>query len=917
MTLLPPVPESEAVSVDDAVPMARAGGAFPWRALVEEHLGSAASAPAVRACVAEGQRLLLAAHRAGASGTEVVRARAAMMDGILRRLFENAERDYGARLPALRGRCAVVAQGGYGREELNPGSDIDILFLYGWRAAGYVEFVTERILYPLWDAGLTVGHATRTVNECLRRARADDVIMTALLDARRVCGDAGLAHALERMVSRRLAGGAGEIFVQRKLAECHRRHEAYGESVFLLEPDVKEGQGGLRDIHGAMWVAQARRGVARLEDLTQAGLLDQRDLETLARARDFLWRTRNELHFLAGRHQDRLTFESQEQAAAALGFTAEARLSEVETFMRSYYRHAEEVSRLSALILHRAVEHGSTPRRPGHPGRELRPGVRIAGDTLALTAGAIRGTPEELLELFADLQRHRLNLGQDSRAAVRVRSETLSTSLASSAAANQRFLDILRGNDWIYETLLEMHRAGVLDALVPEFARVRCMALHDLYHIYTVDQHLMRAVKEFERLRAGEFVESLPRLSQLAREVQRPEVLILGILFHDIGKGHGGNHSERGRAMAMDAAARMGLNEDEQELLSFLVLHHLLLTGTAFRRDIEDEKTVANLADAMGTADCLKALYLLTYSDMKAVGPEVWNNWKGSLLEQLFNRTLQVLEEREKGESAAPDRDLKVRRVQERLWARLAQEHPRDEVRREFIDAMPGRYFLTTPEETMPSHYRLLRRLAHEPFLADVRHHPEHGHSEVAMAAHDQSGLFASIAGVFAAMELNVLSARINTRRDGLILDVFRISHHGQAQVVMDPDKWTRMESILRRVLRGEVDVAELVARSRRRLSLRPVVKASTQVQWDNEASDDFTIIEVYTGDRAGVLFTITHWLAKLDFAIHLAKISTDVDRVADVFYVTDARGRKVRDGERLRGLGEALHRELEPRDDG
>ena len=912
---LPSPPEGEG----GATRSARAGQdrVFPWRRLLDEHLAGPEPGRGVRAYIAQGRQLLLAAHRAGASGAEVVRARGAMMDGLLRRLFESAERDYGIRFPALRGRCAVVAQGGYGRGELNPCSDIDVLFLYGWRATGYVKFVAERILYPLWDAGLTVGHATRTVTECARGARGDDVIQTALVDARYVCGDVRLARELERVVSRQLAGGSGDSFVRQKMAEHHRRHQQYGESVFLLEPDVKEGQGGLRDIHGALWVARAKCGAAHVEDLPKTGLLDDRDAATLEGARDFLWRTRNELHFLAGRHQDRLTFESQEQAARGLGFTEEARLSEVETFMRSYYRHAEEVSRLSSLVIHRAVDHDPRQRRHVRPGRELRHGVRITGDTLALAPGNGRSGPEELLELFADLQQHRLDLGQDSRALIRARTETEGATLASSRAANRRFLDILRSSDWIYETLLEMHRTGVLDALIPEFGRVRCMALHDLYHIYTVDQHLMRAVKEFERLRSGEFEESLPRLSQLAREVERPEVLILGILFHDIGKGQGGNHSERGRAMALDAAARMGLNEDEQELLSFLVLHHLLLTGTAFRRDIEDEKTVADLADTMGGVENLKALYVLTYSDMRAVGPEVWNNWKGSLLEQLFNRTLHVLEEREKGESPAPDRDLKVRRVQDRLLAQLAADRPEEEVRREFIDAMPRRYFLTAPEEAMPSHYRLLRRLGNEPFLAEVRHHPEHGHSEVAICARDQAGLFASIAGVFAAMELNVLSARINTRRDGLILDVFRISHHGQAQVVMDPGKWSRMESILRRVLRGEVDVADLVARSRRSLSLRPVVKASTHVRWDNDASDDFTIVEVYTEDRAGVLFTITWCLSKLDFAVHLAKISTDVDRVADVFYVTDAQGRKVLDEGRLRDLREALHRELEPRHDG
>ena len=667
-----------------------------------------------------------------------------------------------------------------------------------------------------------------------------------------------------------------------------------------------------------MWIARAKSGAVELQDLPRTGLLEQDDAEALERGRDFLWRTRNELHFLAGRHQDRLTFESQEQAAQGLGFDREERLSEVETFMRSYYLHAEEVNRLSSLVIHRAVDHDPAQRHGPRPGRELRPGVRITERTLAVTpVNGGRRPPEDLLDLFVDLQRYRLNLGQDSRETVRAWVGAMEEELPASAGANRSFLDILRCNDWIYETLLEMHRTGVLDALIPEFGRVRCMALHDLYHIYTVDQHLMRAVKEFERLRSGEFQDSLPRLSQLAREVERPEILILGILFHDIGKGQGGGHSELGRVMALRVAERMGLNVDQQELLAFLVLHHLLLTGTAFRRDIQDEKTVLDLADTMGTAENLKALYVLTYSDMKAVGPDVWNNWKASLLEELFNHTHDVLEEREKGEYARPDRDLKVRRIQERVMAELGAEHPADEVRRDFVEAMPRRYFLTTPEEDMRFHYRLLRRLRDEPFLAAVFHHPEHGHSEVAICAHDQPGLFASIAGVFAAMELNVLSARINTRRDGLILDVFRISHQGRAEVVMDSGKWSRMELSLERVLKGKVDVAEMVGRSRPSWSHRPAVRVPTHVRWDNAASDDFTIVEVYTQDRPGVLFTITYLLSTLGFAIHLAKISTDVDQVADVFYVADGDGGKILDEGRLQALSDALHQELGPKDDG
>ncbi len=892
---------------------AATNGGAPWRRLAEEHVRSSKPGEGVRAYIDLGRRRLLEAHRAGASGSEVVGAHGAMIDGLLRRLLELAEQDYRGR----RMRCAVVAQGGYGRDELNPHSDIDILFLYGWRAGPYVEFVTEKILYPLWDAGLTVGHATRTVAGCARHARSDHVIQTALLDARHICGDERLHRDLRRVVGRQLSGGAGDSFVATKLSEHAQRHQRHGESVFLLEPDIKEGQGGLRDIHTAMWIARAKYGAATLRDLPKTGLLEARDAAALERGRDFLWRTRNELHFLAGRHQDRLTFESQEQAARELGYESEGKLSEVETFMRAYYLQAEEVSRLTSLIIHRSVDHDPSQRGKPRSGRRLRPGVRITGRTLAVAAVNGGGRAEGLLDLFADLQRYRLDLGQDSREIVRARVEALEGELSASADANRAFLAILRGNQWIHETLLEMHRTGVLDALIPEFARVRCMALHDLYHIYTVDQHLIRAVKEFERLRSGEFEETLPRLSQLAREVERPEILILGILFHDIGKGQGGGHSELGRVMALDAAARMGLNEDERDLLSFLVLHHLLLTATAFRRDIQDQKTVTDLADTMGTAENLKALYVLTYSDVKAVGPDVWNNWKASLLDELFNRTLEVLEEREKGESARSDQDLKVQRIQDRLMTQLGAEHAVDEVRRDFIEAMPMRYFLTTREEDMPFHYRLLRRLRDEPFLAAVFHHPEHGHSEVAICAHDQPGLFASIAGVFAAMELNVLSARINTRRDGLILDVFRISHQGKAEVVMDPGKWSRMELSLERVLKGQADVAELVGRSRPSLSRRPAVRASTQVRWDNAASDDFTVIEVYTRDRPGVLFTITYLLSKLDVSIHLAKISTDVDRVADVFYVADAEGGKIRDRGRLEALCEALQGELEPKDDG
>lgn len=890
-----------------------------WPSQLRCYLEEGEGALGVRKYVEAGRKRLFDWHRAGVSGTDVVVAYGQMVDLLLRHLFETAQREYLAHYPTLSERCTMIAQGGYGREELNPYSDIDLLFLYGWTVTPYVEFVTEKVLYALWDGGLQVGHATRDISSCMRLAERDLVSHTTMIDSRYLAGDETLYAEFAAALESRLAPARKARFVRQKLAEYHKRHQQYGESVFLLEPDIKEGQGGLRDVHTSVWIARAQWGVKSLREFASAGLLSERDLEILEWGVDFLWRVRNELHFLCAKHQDQLTFELQERVAPALGFAPEENLRAVETFMRAYYLHAAEVSRVSGLVIHRAMAHSPHQDREKISGHEIRPGLRISKRTLALSSKATDTLDAAgLVEIFAVLQKYRVEMGQDSRELLRARVETLGKDLCRSREANAALLRILRAKDWIYETLLEMHRCNVLDALVPEFGRLRCMALHDLYHIYTVDQHLMRAVREFERLKAGEFKETLPLLSQLAREADRVEVLILGILFHDIGKGQGGGHSEIGRDIVLRIAQRLEFNFDDTELLSFLVLHHLLLTGTAFRRDIEDEKVVQDLAQAVQSTTNLKLLYLLTYSDMRAVGPDVWNNWKASLLQDLVSHTLHLLEQDEKGERETPNRTLRVQRIQARILERLAPEFGEDAVRRFFLDAMPERYFLNTPEEEMPFHFRLLRRLKGERFFTAVRHRPADDYTELVVCAKDQPGLFASITGVLVVMGLDILSARIHTRRDGLILDVFRISHLGCKEVVMEPGRWSRMELTLDRVLKGEVDVAELVAKSGRPFFLRrSAPRVPTLIEVDNDASDDFTIIEVYTQDRMGILFTIAYRLYQLGLSIYLAKISTNVDQVADVFYVADDEtGGKIEDRERLARVQHALCEELAPSDE-
>jgi len=530
---------------------------------------------------------------------------------------------------------------------------------------------------------------------------------------------------------------------------------------------------------------------------------------------------------------------------------------------------------------------------------------------------ALLARPEDLLAIFSDAQKNNVELSHETREIIRQQLDIIDDDFRRNPAACSVFLEILRYKDRVYETLVAMHRTGVLGAFIPEFGRLLCMALHDLYHIYTVDQHSLRLVKELERLKAGEFRDQLPLLTQLARETEKIEILYLGLLFHDIGKGLGGGHSEKGRDIARAIAGRLGLDVDDTQQLEFLVLHHLLFAHTAFRRDIDDEKLVLDFTKAMGNVSNLKMLYLLTYADMKSVGPQVWNHWKASLLEQLYLSSLRILEELEKGEFRGEDRLLRLQRIKRRVESRLENMYPRERVVR-FLDAMPDRYFLTTPEEEMPAHFELIERFKQQVYVSSVRHLPEKEFSEITVCTTDRPGLFASIAGVLAAMNLDILSARIVTRADGLILDVFRISHTNTAEAVMRGEKWVRVEALLEKVLAGGIDVARLVDQSDKpSLFKRRAPKVPTAIAIDNKASDEFTIIEVYTQDRIGVLFTITHTLHRLGLSIHLAKISTNVDQVADVFYVTDERGAKIGDAARLETIRSELYRTLMAENEG
>jgi len=849
-------------------------------------------------------------HEAGVGGLALVAAYTEAIDHLVAFLFAEASTHFLSRSARLNQKCTVVAQGGYGRGELNPCSDIDLLFLYPWKVNPYIETVGEVILYALWDAGLAVGHALRNIRESARLAARDMKVKTAVLDARYLAGDESLYREFETGMLEEVWTQNPTAFFKEKLAENSERHARAGDSVYLLQPQLKEGQGGLRDLHTALWMAKVRFKVRSFRELVTLGVIGERHVLELEQALDFLWRVRNAMHLATGSHQDLLTFELQDRLAPALGFP-EGR-SGVEAFMRTHYQHASTVNRFSEMVIARCVQ--APERSPSQlpPARLIRDGMYIQGRTLSIAGREVfEQQPAALIHVFAEAQRHGVTIAPATRELIRECLPLLADHRTDPQLA-AALLTILRARGHVYETLFEMHTLGVLREAIPEFGRLDCLIAHDPFHIYTVDQHSLMGVRELERLRAAEFAKTLPHLTQVMQEVPQPELLILGMMFHDVGKGHGHDHSGRGARMMRDIAARLGLNIDEAAACEFLVQHHLLMSHLAQRRDVHDDQLIIDFCRTVGSVDNLQRLYLLTYADMRAVGPGVWNNWRDSLLSDLYVRGREFFE---KGVFEAEDRAARVARIRARaLLAGPAGDRADTE---RFIATMPDSYFLSTPEELIGGHRALRRRFdereaANErPVVAtQLAHFPEREYSEFAVCIRDRPGLFAMLSGVLAAHGLNILAARIATSRDAVALDAFRISHEGDP---VEEERWERVERTLRGVLAGEVDVEELVRRSERPSILaRRRRRIMTRVEIDNRVSRDYTVLDVYTGDRVGLLFSITNCLYHLWLEIHLAKITTMVEQVLDVFYVTDNEGRKIEDAERLAFIRRELTRALE-----
>ncbi len=833
-------------------------------------------------------------HTAGASGTTLVNLHTHLIDRLIRYLFAAATQLYTRRNPRLHQRCAVFAQGGYGREELNPYSDIDLLFLYHWKISPYVETICDTLYYSLLDAGFVVGHAVRNVRECVNLANRDLQVKTALIDHRFLCGDEQLARELTTATEREIIAKNSDRFFQDKAHESQERHRRHGDSIYMLEPHLKEGKGGLRDLHTAGWLVKVKFKINSLRELIPKGVVSSAQLDEVEAARDFLWGVRNSLHFLEHAEQDLLTFERQEALAPQLGF------ADVTSFMHEYYRHATTISAFSRLLQDRCV---TTSRLSSFlsraRGREIREGIRIVGNLLTVTKPEIlTRDPLNMVTVFYDAQRHGAQLENDTRQLIRDTLTGLPTTLGESPPLRKALFEILAWKQRVSPTVNDMHDLGVLDWLLPEFGRLHWRTQRELYHVYTVDAHSLRGIAEIEQLRDGEYKASHPLLTQVVREIDRIEFLFLAILYHDVGKGYGHDHDERGAAMVKDTAARWNLSPDDTYEWHFLVQHHLRMSYISQRRDLSDDTVIADCARFVGTPALLKKLYLLTFADMKAVGPKVWNPWKGELLDELYLRTLELLET---GEPVEENREARLHRRKERFTQVLTQTAT-PAAAAAFLAAAPENYLLSTPEEAVPRHFELVTRFLRQngtgepdPYRATLTHFPEREFSELTIVTRDRPGLFAMLTGVLTSVGLNIAGARIATSREGIALDVFQLSHVERKDVVMDTDTWTHIYSRLADVLHGKRTLDDLLRATRAPSFLtRKQSRYSTDVTVDNEISPRYTVVDITGPDRMGFLFTVTYTLFTLDLEIHVAKITTNVDHVLDVFYITDRHGSKV-----------------------
>ncbi|MGV6850254.1 MAG: [protein-PII] uridylyltransferase [Marinibacterium sp.] len=790
-------------------------------------------------------------------------------------------------------RMAVVAVGGYGRGEMAPFSDVDLLFVSPYKITAWAESVIETMLYILWDLRLKVGHASRTIRDCLRLGREDFTIRTSLLEHRYLIGDKALADELNVALRTNLFSDGGRSFIEAKLEERERRHQRQGER-YMVEPNVKEGKGGLRDLQSLYWIAKYVHGVQDAAELVPLGVFRPEEFDSFATAESFLWAVRCHLHILAGRPSEKLTFDMQVEVAARMGYADAAGRRGVEIFMQDYFRNATKVGDLTRIFL---TELEATHAKPAPLLQRLfrrtpriSPGYSVIGNRLAVEdEAAFLADKLNLLRLFEEALRTGMLLHPDAMRLVAAHLDLIDDEMRADPEAARIFLDLLLRHGNPDRALRRMNELGVLAAFLPEFEPVVAMMQFNMYHSYTVDEHTIQCVSQLARLERGELDERLPLSTTVLRRGINRKVLYMALLMHDIGKGRAEDHSILGARITYDACNRLGFSHAERDAVVWLVRHHLLMSDMAQKRDIADPRTVRDFAEVVGNSERLDLLLLLTVCDIRGVGPDVWNNWKASLIRALYRQTQRVLGD-------APDRlDREVRESDARtkLREQLA-DWPADQLEAELDRHYPP-YWQGLHITAQVVFAGMLRDLAASGDPGDIAIdlHPDEDRdvTRACIAMADHPGIFARLAGALALVGADVCDARTYTTKDGFVTATFWIQdNEGHPYEVGHLPRLTKM---IHRTLKGEV-VARDALKSRDRIKPREqAFEVPTRITFDNDGSDIYTIIEVDTRDRPGLLFDLSKTLSDANVNVASAVVATYGEQAVDTFYVKDMFGLK------------------------
>lgn len=821
----------------------------------------------------------------------LIAAHAKVIDKLLVELYTCA-RPKGAKPIAM----SVVAVGGYGRRELFPYSDIDLLFVYEPAIAEQAAEISKLLLYVMWDLGLKVGQAHRSTDEAIKLAKEDATICSTLLDARHVAGSAVFfQHFIERFDSEVLHAGNVLEFVDAKLAERDGRHTRFGDSRYMLEPNVKEGKGGLRDLHTLWWLSRYVYPIDTLKDLVKMKLLTAEEYSHFDHSRHFLWNVRAWLHYLSERAEERLTFDRQHAIALHMGFEHPSMNRAIERFMRRYFVAVRTVGSITRIFC--ALLEEEKKRRPRFPSVWSWSGswgispFFLDGERLNVRSEhAFEQDPVLMLELFRVAQDNGLDIHPRALRNIGQNLARIDDGLRSDSRACSIFMDILLSKKGPEVALRRMSEAGVLGRFIPDFGRVVGQTQFNMYHVYTVDEHTLVAVGFLNALELGHMQKEAPLASDLFKRVKMRRVLYLSIFCHDIAKGQGGDHSHLGEKVVSKLAGRLGFSKSEIEMAAWLVRHHLLFTNTAFKRDLNDPKTIADFVEMVQTPERMRLLLILTVADIRAVGPAVWNEWKASLLRDLYTRAEQVM-----GAGSTALKQHEEKQFTEQLHALLPAWRKQEIA--EYLSQVGAGFLAGLDVSRHAAVAQMLRQAKHsgDALLLHTTHDTVRHITEIIICTPDQHGLFSKITGAMALGGANIINAKIFTLKDGMAVEIFQVQD--TAGSVLDrPDKLARLSVYIEQAISGQLDLrAALSQRSARsQPAKRSAVQVEGQVFVENDASNIHTVIELTGLDRSGFLYDVTQTITQLGLSIVTAHIATFGTQVADVFYVKDVFGMKV-----------------------